>query len=121
MAKRTGPTNVYMRKLVTELRKAAKKENAPIWEDVAEKLAKPSRQQAEVNLSGINRHAAKGETVVVPGVVLGDGKLDKPVNVAAWRFSFAAIEKITKAKGKAMTIMELVEKNPKGSKVRIMV
>lgn len=121
MAKKTGPTNIYLRKLIVALRKVGKKEKAPIWKKVADKLAKSRRQKVEVNLSDINRHAAKGETVVVPGVVLAEGKLDKTVNVAAWRFSYAAVEKITKAKGKAMTIRELLEKNPKGSKVKIMV
>jgi large subunit ribosomal protein L18e len=58
--------------------------------------------------------------VVVPGKVLASGELDHEVSVAALSFSKAAREKIEKAKGKALTIMELVSKNPKGTKVMLM-
>lgn len=121
MAKKTGPTNVYLRQLIVELKKVSRKEKAAIWKDVAEKLAKPRRRKIEVNISEINRYAKAGETVVVPGVVMAAGELDKGVNVAAWRFTAVAKKKIEKAKGKTLTIEELVEKNPKGSKIKIMV
>jgi large subunit ribosomal protein L18e len=51
--------------------------------------------------------------------VLGTGELNKKITVAAYTFSEQAIQKIN-AKGKAMSIKELVEKNPKGNKIRIM-
>jgi large subunit ribosomal protein L18e len=117
MAKRTGPTNMHMRSLITELRKT----KVPIWKDVAEKLAAPRRKRVAVNVGEINLYVKEGESVVVPGIVLSNGVLDKPVNIAAWRFSLAAVEKIHNAKGEALTIKELLKKNPKGSKIRIMV
>jgi len=117
MAKRTGPTNVYMRKLIEKLEKT----KVSIWEDVAEKLKNARRRRVQVNVSDIGRHAEEKETVVVPGVVLGAGEIAKHVDVAAWRFSNSAAEKIEKAKGHAMSIEELLEKNPKGSKVKIMI
>lgn len=117
MAKRTGPTNVYMRKLIGEL----KKTKSPAWKEVAKKLVATRRRRVVVNVGEINLYAKKGESVVVPGVVLANGRLDKAVTIAAWRFSSVAVEKIKKAKGKAVTIEELIKKNPKGSKIRIMV
>lgn len=119
MAKRTGPTNVYLQELILELKKIAKANQAPIWKAVAEALEKPRRQKIEVNVAEIERYAKNGETVVVPGVVLAKGELTKQVTVAAWRFSKAAKEKIEKT-GSVLTIWELVEKNPKGSEVKIM-
>ncbi len=120
MVKRTGPTNPVLRKLIEELRKKGYEIGSPFLIDLAEKLNKPRRQRVEVNIADIERHAKKNETIVVPGVVLGYGKLTKPVKVAAWRFSKPAKEKILNAKGKVMTIEELVKENPKGSGVRIM-
>lgn len=120
MPKKTGPTNARLRRLITELKRASRKEKVSIWKDVAEKLAKPRRRKIEVNISGINRNARAGEVVVVPGVVMAAGELDKEVTVAAWRFTATAKKKIENANGKTLTIEELVEKNPKGSKVRIM-
>jgi large subunit ribosomal protein L18e len=51
--------------------------------------------------------------------VLGSGELNKKLTVAAYTFSEQAMQKIN-AKGKAISIKELVEKNPKGNRVRVM-
>lgn len=117
MAKPTGPTNVYKRRLINKL----KKTKSPAWKEVADKLAGARRRKVEVNIGEINLYAKEGETVVVPGVVLANGNLEKAVTVAAWRFSGSAAEKIKKAKGDATTLEELMKKNPKGSKIRIMI
>lgn len=118
MAKRTGPTNPYLKQLIGNLRKKSLELNVPIWKTIAEKLSKSTRRRTEVNLSNIERHTTNGDVVIVPGVVLATGQLTKPVTVAAWRFSPAAIRKI-KDKGKILTIEELVQENPKGSNVKI--
>lgn len=117
--KRTGPTNPYLKGLVEELRKKSFESNVPIWKAVAEKLAKPRRKRIDVNLSDIERNTEKNDTIVVPGIVLASGELTKPVNIAAWRFSQTAKEKIKKSKGKALTIEELVKENPKGAGIKI--
>ena len=118
--KRTGSTNIHLRKMISELRKAANKNNAEIWRRVAELLDKSTRQRVRVNLSKINRYTKEGEVVVVPGKVLGSGTLDHSVTVAAWDFSKNAYDKISKV-GKVITIKKLIEENPKGSGVRIIV
>jgi len=119
--KRTGPTNPYLKKLIEDLKKRAFESDTPIWKDVAEKLDKPRRRRIEINLSDIERNAEKNDFVVVPGVVLSSGELTKPVNIAAWRFSGTAEEKIKKAKGNCLTIEELVKEKPKGTGVKILV
>src|SRR4030042_3428125 len=118
MGKRTGPTNPYLKQLIEKLKKKSLELNAPIWKAVAIKLGTPSRKRVEVNLSKIDRHTEKGDTVIVPGAVLASGKLTKTVDVAAWRFSPAAIKKI-KDKGKVLTIEDLLQENPRGSDVKI--
>jgi large subunit ribosomal protein L18e len=119
MVKRTGPTNPYLRKLIEDLKSKSIELNAPIWRTVAEKLEKPRRQRVAVNLSRIDRYTEKNEVVIVPGVVLGSGRISKPVSIAAWRFSKQAEEKIEKAKGECLSIQQLARKNPKGSGVKI--
>lgn len=118
MAKRTGPTNPYLKQLIEDLRKKSLELNAPFWKEVAEKLSKSTRSRVEVNLSKIERNTSPGDIVIVPGVVLAVGQLTKPVTIAAWRFSPAAVRKI-KDKGKILTIEELAQDNPKGSNVKI--
>ncbi len=120
MVKRTGPTNPYLKQLIDNLKRKSLESKAPIWKNVAEKLAKPTRSRITVNLYDIERNVADGETVIVPGVVLSSGVLSKKVNVAAWRISPTAKSKIQKAGGECLTVDELVAKNSKGSNVRIM-
>lgn len=119
--KRTGPTNPYQKGLVEELRKKSFELKAPIWRDIAEKLSRSRRKKVAVNIFEIERNTEKNDFVVVPGVVLSVGELTKPVNIAAWRFSAAAEEKIKKAKGKMMTIEEIMKEKPKGTGVKILV
>ncbi len=119
--RRTGPTNVTVRKLIRELRKASNQNNVRIWDYVADLLEKPSRQRIVVNVSKINRYSSAGGYVVVPGKVLGAGTISKPVTVAALSFSQKALEKILGAGGVAISISDLVKLNPKGSGVRVVV
>ncbi|HIE56236.1 MAG TPA: 50S ribosomal protein L18e, partial [Chromatiaceae bacterium] len=81
--RKTGPTNIVLRKTIRLLRKYAKEYKAPIWRYVAEILSKPSRKRVIVNLSKINRYTNNNEVVVVPGKVLGAGTLKHSVTVAA--------------------------------------
>lgn len=105
--------------LVQELKKASLEQGVPLWKRVAEDLEAPTRQRRTVNVFKIESLAADGETLLVPGKVLGEGDLTKKVTVAAFSFSDAAREKINKS-GKALTIPELLKTNPKGAKVRLL-
>lgn len=120
MVKRTGPTNPLLVELIHKIRNKAFEKESDFLKDLAEKLNKPRRRRVEVNLVHIDRHTKKNETVVVPGVVLGYGNITKPVTISAWKFSGTAKKKIKASSGKAISLEELIEKNPKGTKVRIM-
>lgn len=115
----TKSTNAEIIQLIQYLKKQSKQNDAGIWRDVAEHLSKPSRNRIAVNLSKINRCTENNENIVVPGKILGSGKLEHSVTVAAFAVSESAKEKLTAAKAKYLSISELVEKNPKGSNVRI--
>src|SRR3989454_2742645 len=93
---------------------------AQIGGDVAERLERTRKNWSEVTLSRLSRYAAKGEQIVVPGVVLATGEIKTAVTVAAFRTSSAAQKKIEAAGGHAITILELAVQNPKGSGIRIM-
>jgi len=99
---------------------AAKKEKAEIWKVVAEELSRPRKNRREVNLYEINKNTQKDETVVVPGKVLGVGNIDHKLTVAAFQFTHDAKKKIADCGSIAITISELMKKNPKGSKVRVL-
>jgi len=115
----TKTTNPLLIELISSLRKESKEKQAPIWLDVADYLAKTRSQRVAVNLSTINRHTEKADVVVVPGKILASGALTHAVTVASFEASDAAKAKLEAAKGKYITIQELMEKNPKGSNVKI--
>lgn len=105
---------------IKELKKTSLANNSKIWKRVASDLEKSTRNKRFVNIYKIDKYARTDEIIVVPGKVLGTGDLSKKVIVAAYTFSDSAYEKIQGAKGQAISIMELVKKNPTGKKVRIL-
>lgn len=117
--KRTGPSNVHTRELIMSLRKESASQKAGLWSRIAEDLELPTRKRRIVNLSRLSRFTKANETVIVPGKVLGSGVLEHGLVIAALSFSDGAKERIEQAKGKCITIQELLKQNPKGKDVRI--
>ncbi|MEM1586818.1 MAG: 50S ribosomal protein L18e [Candidatus Bathyarchaeia archaeon] len=117
--RRRGTTDPNLIALLHHLRKASNQYKARIWGAVAEYLSKTRSRRIAVNISRINRYTREGDVVVVPGKVLGAGVIDHSVTVAALAFSKQAREKIVTAKGKCLSILELIELNPRGSNVKI--
>jgi len=113
-------TNPELINLIRSLRKKARESQAGIWRDIADQLSRSKRRRTAINVSRLNRYTQKGETVAVPGKVLAAGKIDHAINVAAFAFSEQARSKILEAKGKCLSISELMEKNPKGTDVKIL-
>ncbi|KAB1193915.1 MULTISPECIES: 50S ribosomal protein L18e [Haloferax] len=111
-------TNPRLNSLIAELKAVSRESGANVWQDVADRLEKPRRTHAEVNLSRIERYAREDETVVVPGKVLGSGVLQKNVTVAAVDFSSTARKKIEQV-GDVVTLEQIAEQNPDGSNVRV--
>ncbi len=120
MSKRTGPTNPLLNRLLRQLRKQGKEQKVRIWLELAERLEGPRRLRAEVNLSQLNRYAAAGNTIVVPGKVLAAGRLEYAITVGAFKFSGAAKRKIIAAGGEALAIPQLLERNPSGKGIKLM-
>lgn len=111
--------NQHTTALIQTLKKTANESSIPLWKRIAEDLEKPTRQRRIVNIFKIDAYAEDGDTVIVPGKVLGEGDLTKKVTVVAFSFSDEARTKIAKS-GKAMTITELLKSNPKAQKVKIL-
>ena len=111
-------SNPRLSSLIADLKSAARQSGGDVWGDIADRLEKPRRTHAEVNLGRIERYAREDETVVVPGKVLGSGVLETDVTVAAVDFSSTARTKIGQV-GDAVTLEEALENNPEGSNVRV--
>ncbi len=113
-------TNPQLVATIDNLKAKTRETEAAIWRDIALRLEKPKSNWAEANLSKLERYAADGETIIVPGKVLAAGSISKKITVAAYSFSDAAAKAIVDAGGKTLSIEELAAANPKGTGVRIM-
>ena len=111
--------NTQLMELLQLLKKTAIENKAPVWKRVATDLEKPTRRRRIVNVYKIEKYAKDNDIVVVPGKVLGTGDINKKVTVAAHSFSDEALKKINE-KGSALSIKELVQKNPSGKKIKLM-
>jgi len=105
--------------LIADLKEVSHSQKAPLWTRIAKELARPTRQKRVVNISRLNRYTKANDVIVVPGKVLGSGSLGHSLTVAAHSFSNSAKIAIEQAKGKAITINELIKLQPKGKNVRI--
>jgi len=103
--------------LVETIIKAKKSDK---WLQVAELLSFPRRKRIEINLKEINEKSKDGEIIVIPGKVLSQGELEKKIKIAALNFSEKAKEKIKKSGTSTLSILELIEKNPKAEGVIIL-
>ncbi len=107
-------TNPELVKTIIEAKKKKK------WIEVAAILSSPRAKRLNMNLDKINNEAKEGEITVVAGKVLSQGELNKKIKVVALGFSEMAKEKILKAKGEVLTILEEIKKNPDAKGVKIL-
>jgi large subunit ribosomal protein L18e len=107
MKKKTNP-------IILETILVLRKQKSPFWIRVAGLISKPKRKSIAVNISKINKYTKDGDVVVVPGKILGDGEMEHKITLAALSESEQARKKI-----KLMKISELVNKNPKGEGIKI--
>ena len=119
MARLIRKENPELLRTLLELGRAKRAHKAPIWGSVADRLNRPRHQVDPLNVGQIERLVAPNEIVVVPGKLLSEGRLTKPVTVAAFHYSAGARIKIAAAGGKALSIDELVKSHPEGKGVRL--
>lgn len=116
--RKTRKTNKEIIALVNFL----KKQKNPLWGLIAAQITKPRRKAVAVNLEKINKLSKGNEIVIVPGKILGKGKLQHDTVLIALKFSDAAMEKLAKSKKtNLMTIQEFIKKRQdlKGIPIKI--
>jgi large subunit ribosomal protein L18e len=112
--------NPELARVIIELRKAARAHKAPIWGAAADRLSRPRHQVFPLNVGHLERLAHPQETIVVPGKLLAEGSLTKPLTVGAISYSLEAESKVRAAGGTALSISELFKSHPDGKGVRLL-
>ncbi|MGA7900893.1 MAG: 50S ribosomal protein L18e [Nitrososphaeraceae archaeon] len=101
------------------LRKAFKNKRAPIWKHLENELANSRSHASKVNISKLASVTKEGETIVVPGKILGSGRINHKLTVCAFSMSQKAAKKLNDCGGKIVTIADLTQSYPEGKGVRI--
>ncbi|MBE18946.1 MAG: 50S ribosomal protein L18e [Thaumarchaeota archaeon] len=102
---------------IITIKQIMRKTDSKIWKAVVRHLNK----QHEINIGKLSKITNKDDIVAMPGKVLGTGVIDHPITIGATAFSENAHQKIINAGGKIMFIEQLVENNPEGKGVRLLV
>jgi len=112
-------TNQIVIQMVKTLRGASKKNNAPIWERLADLALKPTRAKRTINLGQLDKFVADNDIVFVPGKVLGTGSLSHKITLCSFSISTTGAKKITESGGKILDISQIVKNHPTGKGVKI--
>jgi large subunit ribosomal protein L18e len=97
---------------------AAKKNNS--WKEVAHLISYPRRLQISKNLDEIDRGSKEGDTIIIPGKVLGNGNVNKKIRIAALKFSKQAVEKLKSRKCEMVSIKDEIKINAKAQGIKIL-
>ena len=117
MTKITGPSIHSKRVLARKLWKTKKN----IWRDVSKHLMKPSKNKVEINLRRLNKVTSEGESIVIPGKLLGEGELNHKIKVAYYSASKSAKLHLEEKGCDVISIEEMYEQNPTGSNIKIII
>ena len=115
----TRKSNSTLVKTITELKEASRKNEAPLWRSIANRLEGSSRNWPSVNVSKLEYNVSKNGKAVIPGKLMGTGIITKKMTVAAYSFTNSAKEKIQSAGGKCLTYNEMIKAAPKGTDVKV--
>ncbi|MFX1562635.1 MAG: 50S ribosomal protein L18e [Promethearchaeota archaeon] len=112
-------TDETRQRLLIALKRQSRNPGGRIWRLLYERFQTPRRIRIAVNVADLQRHFTKGHMMVVPGKVLGDGKVEDKLEVAALAFSGKARTKIEARGGKCLSIEELMNTNPRGKNIML--
>jgi large subunit ribosomal protein L18e len=97
----------------------AKKQKA--WLKIGNILAYPRRKKVTANLDKIDKESKEGDTIIVPGKVLGQGEISKKIVLVAFSFSEEAEKKLKAKKCEIKSIKEEIKANKNLQGVKIII
>lgn len=112
-------TNQVVMQMAKELKQASTKNDAPIWSKLSKLALKTSASRKVVNLTKINEVTKENSAIIVPGKVLGTGKLSHKITLSSFSISNSAANKIIESGGSIISFSEMIKKFPTGKGVVI--
>ncbi len=101
-------------KTVGALERASRGNDAPIWSKVAKMARGTTSAKKVVNIKKIAAYSKEGDSVLVPGKVLGIGSIPHKITLYSFSISESAAMLITKVGGSVKPIDDAVKDHPTG-------
>ncbi|MCL4381913.1 50S ribosomal protein L18e [Candidatus Marsarchaeota archaeon] len=115
-----NPEKPNTKEWLNVIRKGIEEEpKSKLWRKLYKETATTSRTRNEVNIFKINKCSANEDRVIVPGKILGEGKMDHPVTITAMEFTKKGLQELQKANCKIININELYADMKSSKKVKI--
>ena len=98
------------RKWIMALEKASSTgKNVGLSKSILFKASKPRRQRVKVTLQKLDKYAKENDNIVVPGKILGTGKITKKFNVSAVEYSKSSLELLRASGCKVLDIESMIK------------
>ena len=110
-------TNQVIIQMARELKKAAIKNDAPLWSKLSQYALKPSVARKSINLYKINQLTKENDVVIFPGKVLGTGNMLHKITLYSFSISDSAASKIIQSGGKLASHTDIIKDKPTGKGV----
>ncbi|MDS0257253.1 50S ribosomal protein L18e [Thermoplasmatales archaeon AK] len=112
--------NPFLKNTVDELLKISRESGSTFWRDIAERLVEGKHRLASTNLGKIEKLSSDGDTIVIPGTVLGSGYFNRKATLSSLRVSSSAFRKIKESGSTFKNLVDLARENPKGTNLKIL-
>ena len=87
---------------------------AGLWKRVLKLSEVPTRRRRGVNLYQIDKYSKEGDNIIVPGKVLGDGRMTHKISITAMEYSAKALSNLKSSDCKVRKLDEMLkEKAPR--------
>ncbi len=101
-------------KTLGALEKASQGNDAPIWSRLIKMAKGRALSKTVVNIKKIAQYTSEGDSVLVPGKVLGVGSIPHKITLYSFSISETAAELVIKAGGSVNPVYDAVKNHPTG-------
>ncbi len=101
------------------LRKAFKNNKVKIWKALEKEFLKSRSNRRLVNIQKLNKITNNGDTIIIPGKILGNGILKHKLTVYAYSYSETALNKLNESGTEILSLQSLINRYPDGKGVKI--
>ncbi|MDI1495330.1 MAG: ribosomal protein L18e/L15 [Cenarchaeum symbiont of Oopsacas minuta] len=103
-----------MSRTVSVLEKTSNDNDSPIWSKLVKMAKGKTSTKRVINIKKIAKYTSDGDSVIVPGKVLGTGSISHKIILYSFSISDSAANRIMAAGGSVKPISDAIKNHPTG-------